>query len=206
MAKPCAPTEGTLHVLLLLTGNRCAFMDLDSRKGCEEVLAKRTWPRMKAKACHIRGARPGSPRYDDAMTDDDRRHFDNIIMLCPTHHEVIDYLEPDRYTVEVLQDIKERHERAHEDSQPWATDGELARYSRLIREVQFDAPRTVTGEGKVTAEGTLSGTGTVQPPTVKVQAGEVMVGPGNEPEEPSAILMEDGDSLSTEDGGRLRQE
>lgn len=59
--------------------------------------------------CHIKGARPGSARYDAAQSPTDRHHRDNLILMCPTHHTVIDDDECS-YPVERLLQIKRNHE------------------------------------------------------------------------------------------------
>lgn len=60
---------------------------------------------------HI-GEKEGSARWDPAHDDDDGHEFWNLILLCPTHHTVIDDTEPDRFPPEKLIRMKERHEHA----------------------------------------------------------------------------------------------
>src|SRR5438309_9868631 len=52
---------------------------------------------------------PGSARYDPGQTDVERHAYDNLILMCPTHHTVIDDDE-EAYTVERLHKIKAEHE------------------------------------------------------------------------------------------------
>jgi hypothetical protein len=59
--------------------------------------------------CHIRGARLGSARYDPGQTDVERHAYSNLVLMCPTHHTVIDDDE-EAYTVERLNRIKAAHE------------------------------------------------------------------------------------------------
>jgi hypothetical protein len=59
---------------------------------------------------HIRGAKKGSSRFDESMTDQERAAFPNLILLCNTHHKLVDRLEPHRYTVEVLTEWKTANE------------------------------------------------------------------------------------------------
>jgi hypothetical protein len=108
--------------LLALSGNVCAY------KGCEEKLTDPAWPRVKADVAHIRGEKPGASRFDDSMTDDERNDFDNLMLVCPNHHRMIDGLEPERHTVEILQVMKQRHESGWEQ---WASEDELDRYASL---------------------------------------------------------------------------
>jgi hypothetical protein len=59
--------------------------------------------------CHIKGARPGSARYDPDQTDVERHSNANLLLMCPTHHTVIDDDE-EAYTAKRLSDIKVAHE------------------------------------------------------------------------------------------------
>lgn len=59
---------------------------------------------------HIRGANPKSARYDGTMTDDERRAFSNLMLMCVTHHNLIDRLEPEKHSVELLTQWKADNE------------------------------------------------------------------------------------------------
>ena len=54
---------------------------------------------------HIKGENPGSARYDQNLTGDERDGEPNRILLCPTCHTIIDDDEQS-YTVEKLHKIK----------------------------------------------------------------------------------------------------
>lgn len=62
-----------------------------------------------AEIAHIRGKQPGSPRYDNSMTQKERNSSDNLILLCPNCHKKVDYQE-EVYTVEKLTIIREDYE------------------------------------------------------------------------------------------------
>jgi hypothetical protein len=64
---------------------------------------------LTGEVCHIKGARPGSARYDPAQTEVERHAYGNLVLMCPTHHTVIDDDE-EAYTVERLYKIKATHE------------------------------------------------------------------------------------------------
>lgn len=70
------------------TATLCAFPD------CSETLLR--WvdgidtPVLNSRIAHIAAASPNGPRYDEGMTDEDRRSFDNLVLLCLTHAEEID--------------------------------------------------------------------------------------------------------------------
>lgn len=63
-----------------------------------------------AEAAHIRGEKPGAPRYDASMTDEERDGIDNLIYLCTDDHTVIDKVAAD-WPVERLDTLKADHER-----------------------------------------------------------------------------------------------
>jgi hypothetical protein len=60
--------------------------------------------------CHIRARSTGGPRYDPKQTADQRHSFENLILLCNRHSKVVDS-EPRKYSAELLQEMKEMHER-----------------------------------------------------------------------------------------------
>jgi hypothetical protein len=64
---------------------------------------------LTGEVCHIKGKRLGSARYDPSQTDVERHAYTNLILMCPTHHTVIDDDE-EAYTVERLCKMKVAHE------------------------------------------------------------------------------------------------
>jgi hypothetical protein len=64
---------------------------------------------------HIKGENPTAARYDPNMSDKERQKYDNLILLCPSHHEEIDK-HPEKFTVSTLQKIKKEHEQFVLDS------------------------------------------------------------------------------------------
>jgi hypothetical protein len=78
---------------------------------CDEPLLR--WvdeldiPVLNSRIAHIRAASPLGARYDETMTDEDRRAFDNLILLCLPHAEEVDLAAlADRYPVQILQQWK----------------------------------------------------------------------------------------------------
>ncbi|WP_343101134.1 hypothetical protein [Romboutsia sp. MSSM.1001216sp_RTP31141st1_G3_RTP31141_220114] len=90
--------DSVKNKLRIESGNRCAF------PGCNEKLVNDTNTRFNF--CHIISEKPNGPRYDANYVDYDQE--ENIILLCATHHADIDKNE-DKYTVEVLRDMKNQH-------------------------------------------------------------------------------------------------
>jgi hypothetical protein len=96
-----SPTVATLKRLFAVSSNRCAFPK------CAEPLVHEG--KVTGRACHIKGDRPGSARYDETQADEERHSFENLILLCPIHHDVIDADEI-AYSVERLHKLKASHE------------------------------------------------------------------------------------------------
>lgn len=92
----------TVKKLFSVAGNQCGF------PGCTEPLYDIESDTLYAEICHIEAAEEGGERYYPNQTDEERRHFDNLILLCPKHHKQTNNVE--KYTVEVLQKMKKQHE------------------------------------------------------------------------------------------------
>jgi len=58
---------------------------------------------------HIIGETESAPRGKSNLTTKERNSYFNLILLCPTHHTIIDK-NPDDYTVEKLHLFKDQHE------------------------------------------------------------------------------------------------
>lgn len=106
------PVRDQKH-LCLKSGNRCALPDcrkelvVDAKNGDPASLV--------TQIAHIKGEKPGknnkraSARYDANMNNKERNSYDNLILLCPSCHKIVDG-QPQTYTVEILQKIKKDHE------------------------------------------------------------------------------------------------
>ena len=60
--------------------------------------------------CHIKAQSTGGPRFDSKQSDEARHAFENLLLLCSVHHRIVDDRQ-DTYTVELLAEMKEMHER-----------------------------------------------------------------------------------------------
>ena len=58
---------------------------------------------------HIAAHSNKGPRADPSMTAQDRRRYANLILLCPTHHNIVDKQE-NTFTIANLRDWKTSHE------------------------------------------------------------------------------------------------
>jgi hypothetical protein len=68
-------------------------------------------PVMNLQIAHIHAARPDGPRYRPDMTDEQRRDFSNLIMLCTPHHTYVDKVAPGNFPPETLRQWKADKER-----------------------------------------------------------------------------------------------
>ena len=60
---------------------------------------------------HIVGERRQGPRGDSDLDEAARNRVENLILLCPTHHTLID-VQPRTYSVSVLRQLKQDHEQS----------------------------------------------------------------------------------------------
>lgn len=123
-------SETTIKILFALSGNVCAFRDPDGGFGCELRLTDPAWGRVRAQISHIRAASPGGPRFDSTMDPSERYAFENLILLCPNHHQQVDFLEPDRFTADVLTAMKALAEQ--QANPEWTTDARLNEVTGLL--------------------------------------------------------------------------
>ena len=59
--------------------------------------------------CHIVAKSKNGPRGNSALTEKERKKYDNLIFMCGVHHKLIDD-QPNTYTVDVLLQMKKNHE------------------------------------------------------------------------------------------------
>ncbi len=126
MARGKEPSEATIKTLFALSGNVCAFFDGEDRLACEMKLTDPSWNSVMAHVCHIVGYRPGGPRYDPSVPDEELHAFENLILLCPNHHSWVDSVKAGRYSVADLRAMKERNEQRAADFERWITKEQLA--------------------------------------------------------------------------------
>lgn len=97
-----APTPTVVKRLFALSGNKCAF------PGCETSMVNSTGT-VIGQICHIEAAEIGGERYNNKQTDEERRSFENLILLCANDHTKTN--DVSKYTVEVLKKMKAEHEK-----------------------------------------------------------------------------------------------
>lgn len=98
------PTPSTIKKLFAYSGNQCAMPD------CREFLVDETGA-MLGKIAHIHAAEKGGARFRKDMTNEQRRAFENLTLVCGKHHDIIDYPENVvSYKPEMLRKYKAEHE------------------------------------------------------------------------------------------------
>jgi len=116
---------------------------------------------------HIEGENPGSARYNPDMTGDQRTAYDNLILLCPSHHTEVDKNQA-QYPVEKLRQIKKDHEKWVEDS--------LKRQMPQITFAELEVILKYLPAAPVPLE---NGSITVVPPGKKIKKNDLSVAVGN---------------------------
>jgi hypothetical protein len=99
-------TDKNRKILWARSGSRCAFCRAPfvfegTGKDPESVVAAE---------CHIVSSAPTGPRHDPAFPAGAFDALDNLILLCATHHKMIDD-QYEAYSAPVVRSIKQDHEK-----------------------------------------------------------------------------------------------
>lgn len=104
-----AISEKSIKLLWSNAAGRCSFTDCNERLTVEQ--AAHSAPHTLGEMAHIKGKKKGSNRYDETQTDSKRDSYENLILLCPNHHTLIDKSENEEtFSVDVLLNMKRNHE------------------------------------------------------------------------------------------------
>lgn len=97
--------KSDLKRLFALSGCECA------NPSCSNKLMAKDYNTILGEICHIEAASPEGPRYNPNQTDEERRSFDNLILLCESCHKEIDNkLNESKYPVALLKEWKKNHQ------------------------------------------------------------------------------------------------
>jgi hypothetical protein len=101
-----AITDKTRKILWGRSGNRCAICRQrlvvdETSVDAESVVGDE---------CHINSGALTGPRYDATIEQQGIDDLDNLLLLCRVHHKMVDD-QFETYTAELLQSIKDNHER-----------------------------------------------------------------------------------------------
>jgi hypothetical protein len=148
------PRAADVAALAVLAKGRCCWPDCRV-KIYEPVEAKYV---PNCERAHIEAAEENGPRWNAAMSDEERRHPDNLIWLCVKHHKTVDG-DPIRFTAAHLKQWK--ISRQAEDAAQKVIDGltderlqEVVEQAmdRLVRQLEeLDLPGIEVAQMLVTA-------------------------------------------------------
>jgi len=104
-----AITEKAIKLLWANAAGRCSFTGCQERLTIEQ--ATNITPYTSGEMAHIKGEKAGSNRHDASQTNEERNSYENLILLCPNHHTLIDKTENEiRYSADILIKMKITHE------------------------------------------------------------------------------------------------
>ena len=100
-------TQKTLKILFTLSGNQCAY------PGCTnpvvEPATRYSRELVNGRICHIHAVGEKGPRGKPGLTQKELNSPENLILLCPNHHAIVDG-QHESYPAEELRRWKSNHE------------------------------------------------------------------------------------------------
>ena len=102
-----SPSPLTIHMLCAHAAGRCQFV------GCNKILFTDaiTWEDFNnTNIAHIVASSPNGPRGDAVRSHKLSQSLDNLMLMCMDHHKLIDTY-PEKYTEEILIEMKQKHEQ-----------------------------------------------------------------------------------------------
>jgi hypothetical protein len=105
-------SQGVRLALAALCGGTCYW------PGCGEPVIRFVGdePISNLQIAHITGATLGGPRHVPSMTDEERKAFTNLILLCHPHHTIVDKLRPQDFSISTLQKWKASREAKNQEA------------------------------------------------------------------------------------------
>lgn len=100
-------SEKDVKLLWGRAASRCAFPDCRRKLTQDKNAASDSFP--LGEQAHIVGEKEDSPRGKSSLSLEERDSYFNLILVCPTHHTIIDK-NPEDYPVEKLHLVKAQHE------------------------------------------------------------------------------------------------
>jgi len=79
-----APRLSTVKRLFAVSMNRCAF------PGCSTPVIDPATQTVLGEICHIYAQSEGGPRFDEGLSAEQIHDFENLILMCGTHHKLVD--------------------------------------------------------------------------------------------------------------------
>ena len=138
MNKSRSYKRSTVRKLDTLSGNQCYASD------CNNQLIAKDETTIISDIAHIEAASVGGPRFNPDMNDDERRHFNNLILLCPACHKIIDNKENEaEYPVALLHEWKKNHESRWQQERLTKASSLLRLAINKIAEMNFEEDVTL---------------------------------------------------------------
>ncbi len=102
-------SQKTLKILFALSRNQCAEPNCSN----PVILPKTEFDdeAVSAQIAHIYAVNDDGPRGKPGLTQSERNHHHNLLLLCPTHHVAVDQ-QFNTYPAKLLQKWKSDHERS----------------------------------------------------------------------------------------------
>jgi len=127
-----APNTDVLRALFARSRNQCAFPE------CVQPIINRK-NKFIGQVCHIEAAVKGGERFNEESTDEYRRSYENLLILCYPHH--IETNDIDEYSSSRLTQIKNEHEELFEKTDFKIDEAELAKLSYEMEKYWSDIER-----------------------------------------------------------------
>jgi len=141
--KRLEPTKETARYLFAHSGNECAF------EPCSHKLIDE-FGDFIAEICHIEAAEPGGERFNPAMTNEDRRDRDNLLVMCHAHH--VRTNDVSAYPVARMREIKKKHEDKYAAKGPGVNEATL---DQVISKIAAPSIVDVTDRNEISYPVTL---------------------------------------------------
>lgn len=120
--KRLAPTKDTLTLLFSLSGNVCAFPECTRSLFHEDNT-------FVGQVCHIESANEGGERFNADSSNEERRLFSNLMVMCYEHHKVTDNVEV--YPTQRMRQIKAEHENRFRSAPTYAAPDQIDRIAQI---------------------------------------------------------------------------
>ena len=98
----------TLKILFGMSGNECAEPTCSNRVIASET--DQSDAAVISQIAHIYALSDDGPRGKPGLTEKERNHHSNLVLLCPSHHTHVD-TQHETYPADLVRDWKDKHER-----------------------------------------------------------------------------------------------
>lgn len=130
------PDPSAVQALFAYSRNLCFF------EGCDEKLTDPAWSDVNGEIVQISGDGPAVARFDPDEAAVDRQAYDNLLLLCPKHHKLVDRLAPSGFPPDVLRHMRTEHLR-HATSGSWCSAEQAEDFARRAI-AQFEEQRAAS--------------------------------------------------------------